>query len=88
DFNCIQAWNQFIDEELDEKWGLQYFPAWLLLKEQGLSLHLTPLTNATPEAFLALQQLLGSNNNEEEIQQRQQLQSAHEGFFKYYLQGK
>ena len=88
DFNCIQAWNQFIDEELDEKWGLQYFPAWLLLKEQGLSLHLTPLTNATPEAFLALQQLLGSNNNEEEIQQRQQLQSAHEGVFKYYLQGK
>jgi len=39
---------------LDEKWGLQHFPAWLLFKEQGLSLHLVANTDYTPVAFIAL----------------------------------
>ncbi|VAW60725.1 hypothetical protein MNBD_GAMMA11-1860 [hydrothermal vent metagenome] len=84
DFNCIQAWNQFVDEELDERWGLQHFPAWLLFKEQGLSSHLMADTDYTPEAFIALQSLTGVDDNGQ-IALREQLQKAHEGIFRCYL---
>ncbi len=84
DFNCIQAWNQYIDEALDEIWGQQHFPAWLLFKEQGLSVHLSANAGHTPDAFIALQSLVGVDDDGQ-IPLRKQLQKAHEGIFRYYL---
>jgi len=84
DFASTRAWNQFVDQELDEDWGQQHFPAWLLLQEPGLNKNLVT-RDATPVAFGLLQNLLAKNDCEDQTDLRKDLQQAHAGIFAYFL---
>jgi hypothetical protein len=87
DNNSVQAWNKFIDLELDVKWGWQHFPAWLLFNEPGLAKHIHANSSNTASAFKALQQLLQAEQEKGEVKVdlRLQLQTAHTGVFNYFL---
>lgn len=87
DNKSLQAWNKFIDLELDIKWGWQYFPAWLLFNEPGLAKHLHANSSNAASAFKALQQLLQAEQEKTEIKVdlRLKLQNAHTGIFNYFL---
>lgn len=87
DSNSVQAWNKFIDLELDVKWGRQHFPAWLLFNEPGLAMHIHANSSSAASAFKALQQLLQAEQEKSEVQVdlRLKLQNAHPDIFNYFL---
>lgn len=87
DNKSVIARNKFMDLELDEKWGWQQFPAWLLLNEPGLAKHIQASPSTTACAFKALQQLLlaEQEKNTLKVDLRLQLQTAHKGLFDYFL---
>lgn len=84
DAHTSQLWNHFIDRELDDKWGQQHFPAWLLLHEEGLVGHLKADHLCGNEAFSVLQKLLQSGNNQD-IDLRQRLKAENADIFEYFL---
>lgn len=77
-------WHEFL--ELDEAWGMQHFPAWLLIKEPGLAHHLGADTT-TPEAFKLLQRLtlIEIKEKNQHIELREKLKDRHSEMLKYYL---
>jgi hypothetical protein len=90
DSNSIQSWNKFIDLELDEKWGQEYFPVWLLLNEPGLAKNICIVRSDRADVFKMLQQLLQieQESNEVNADLRLQLQMAHKDIFNYFLNRK
>lgn len=86
DTTLKQHWHAFLDQELDEQWGIQHFPTWLLIKQPGIS-HYIHSSEQTPESFKQLQQLTLSElgKNTQDIALRKQLQQTHPEIIKHYL---
>ena len=86
DVDCVLSsrWHEFL--EVDEVWGMQHFPAWLLIKEPGLAHHLCAYTTA-PEAFKLLQTLtlIEIKEKNQHIELREKLKDRHSEILKYYL---
>ena len=89
DIALKNVWHDFLDLELDEQWGIAHFPAWLLIKEPGLSHHITA-TEYTPKEFKLLHQLVLAEikENKQSISLREQLKNTHEDMLRYYLKNK
>lgn len=87
DNKSVQAWQKFTDLDLDEKWGWQHFPAWLLFNEPGLAKHIQANSSSGVSAFKVLQQLLQAEQDKGEVNVdlRLKLQTAHPGIFNYFL---
>lgn len=83
-------WYAFLDQEsdqkLDEQWGMQHFPTWLLIKEPGIS-HYIEAIKQTPESFKLLQQLTLSElkDGTQAIELRKQLNQTQPNILKFYL---
>jgi hypothetical protein len=79
-------WYAFLDQELDEQWGMQHFPTWLLIKEPGIS-HYIEAIKQTPESFKLLQQLTRSELKDkvQAIALRKRLHQTHPGVLEFYL---
>ena len=92
DAHCSKLRNQFMDLELEENWGWDHFPGWILIHEPGLASHLatTPGNNqqTPPESFTLLQELLQSpqSGSHRDMTLRSRLKQAHDGLFEYFLQ--
>ncbi len=86
DTTIKKSWYAFLEQELDEHWGVENFPAWLLLQEPGIS-HYINAAEQTPEAFKLLQQLTLAEfeDGQQAIAIRKQLNQAHSGILEHYL---
>ena len=86
DAHSSRQWSVFLDLGLDEAWGQQHFPAWLLLHEAGLAAHIKIVDEYTNTVFSLLQQLLLEEQaGRQNIPLRKQLKAAHAGVFENFM---
>ncbi len=86
DSGLKNSWHDFQDLELDEQWGRQHFPCWLLIQTPGISHHIIS-GKQTPEEFKILHKLILTEikENRQSITLRKQLKESHAGMLEYYL---
>lgn len=87
DYLLAQYWRDAGLEDLESELTIEFFPAWVLLREQGIALALPEQRDARISAtvFELMRSLLRNPEDHSLIEKRGQLQAAHAGLFAQYL---
>ena len=84
----LEHWNEAMNTEMEPDFTMEWYPAWVMLHEQGLARSIKSRGADTgPErAFDLVRELLMSDD--EQLALRRELRDIHPGLFDYFLQNR